>query len=248
MLRIITMALGSIALVSSTVAAGTDIDLNGVWIRDDGVEFDFVHVDRKLIMKRTAGWPIAEEPRGFTQLQGEVRDSKFAGSMMILPNLPNARTACGKQWKKFVTARLDLSADGNLLRGQRDGREYNAHCQPIGAEGSVWLPMSFRRRAPAPAALSAPPARPAELPAKAAPMAPVAAAREWKPVDRGGCDGFDTFRSTVPVPDPARCGASTAGKVVICNADHGGCNYKDATPAQCKDGRLQGRMYVCAGG
>lgn len=101
-----------------------------------------------------------------------------------------------------------------------------------------------------------PPKKAAPAPAPEPKPAPVAEAPapepdmpwtggDWVEVRFGGCDTPDVKFSKVAVPDPDYCTPKMNGKVVICNADHGGCFYKNVTPKQCKDGRRPGRMFVC---
>lgn len=110
--------------------------------------------------------------------------------------------------------------------------------------------------APAAAAVvQAPAAKPAPepKPQPAAPVAQVAASEpaapwnggDWVEVRFGGCDVPDVRRSKLAVPDADFCDARMNGKVAVCNADRGGCFYKNVTPKQCKDGSLTGRMFVC---
>lgn len=113
-------------------------------------------------------------------------------------------------------------------------------------------PVAPLTAAVVPAPAPAPKAEPI-TPSKAATVVTVTEAEppwnggDWKEVNRGGCDVPDVRRSKVAVPDSDFCDAKMNGKVVICNADLGGCFYKNVTPKQCKEGRLQGRMYVCVG-
>ena len=117
---------------------------------------------------------------------------------------------------------------------------------------AIVAPTPAAAPAPTPAPTPTPKAEPAPPP-KAAAVIPASEPElpwnggDWKEVNRGGCDAPDVRRSKVAVPDSDFCDAKMNGKVVICNADLGGCFYKNVTPKQCKEGRLQGRMYVCVG-
>lgn len=116
------------------------------------------------------------------------------------------------------------------------------------AWGGAAAPIAVQ--APQPAKAQPEQVAPAPKPAPVPPIAQAESAApwnggDWVEVRFGGCDVPDVGRSKSAMPDDDLCDAKLNGKVAICNADLGGCFYKNVTPKQCKDGSRSGRMYVC---